>query len=61
MPSELSGGSGDAWQSPAAMASKPNLLLFDDPTTGLDPINRGKRSMTKSSSCATWNTSRPFW
>jgi phospholipid/cholesterol/gamma-HCH transport system ATP-binding protein len=38
MPSELSGGQRRRVGVARAMATKPGLLLFDDPTTGLDPI-----------------------
>jgi phospholipid/cholesterol/gamma-HCH transport system ATP-binding protein len=37
-PSELSGGERRRVAIARAMAAKPSLLLFDDPTTGLDPI-----------------------
>lgn len=38
LPSELSGGQRRRVAIGRAMASRPGLILFDDPTTGLDPV-----------------------
>ena len=55
MPSALSGGQRRRVGIARGMASKPDLLLFDDPITGLDPLI-ATTSTTRSSSCATSKT-----
>ena len=57
-PAELSGGQKKRIGLARTLILTPDIILYDEPTTGLDPVSRPRRRPSSSSSCATSAASR---